>query len=144
VLDDCLAIYRRHETNTTEGSGVIPKSLSERILRKVRDNSAQHQKQAELYYVIASYLRGRAAIQLTPERRNQFLSASEGIATLGDRLAARAQINGANPFGKRVQAYSRLARCGAYSSSQAWGFGRMEAAIDLIRVILPNLSRNPA
>lgn len=141
VIDDCLAVYRRHESNTTEGVGLIPRTLRERIAGKVRDNSRRYEEQADLYHMVASYLRDRADTQLTSERKNQFLSASMQIAALGDRLATRARINADNRLRERIQAYGTLARSGAYSSRHGWGFGTAEATIDLIRVVLPNLAR---
>jgi len=142
VLDDRLAIYRRHETNTTEGAGLVPKTLLERIAGKIRDNSKEHKENADLYCVISRYLSDRANTQLTPHRRDQFLSASAQIAALGDRFAVRAQINPHHSLGERIRAFSALARSGAYSSKRGWGFGMAEGAIDLIRAILPNIARD--
>lgn len=141
VIDECLTIYRRHETNTTEAVSLMPKTLLQRIVRKVGDKSEQYRELAEVYHSISSYLKERATTQLTPEHRSQFLSASVKIAALGDRLSMRAQINADNGLIKRAHAYGALARSGAYSSRHGWGFGAAEATIDLIRVIAPNLAR---
>jgi hypothetical protein len=139
VLDDCLAIYRRHDANTTEAVGLVPRSLGQRIKGKVGDNSAQYEQRADLFYKIADYLLDLASSQVTPERNRQFVSASKDVEALGDRFATRAQINAASSLSKRARAYARLARSGAYSTKQKGGFGAAEATIDLIRVALPEL-----
>lgn len=137
VIDNDLVIYRRHETNTTEVDGLVRGTLLQRMKWKLRDKSADYREQALVYQTISTYLAERATNQLTPERAHQFVSASLQVRALADRCGTRAEINSGNSFGKRLEAYVSLARTGGYRSKKQQGFGRPDAAADLIRVIRP-------
>lgn len=139
VLADCLAIYRRHESNTTEIAAFGPRNVLERVRGKIRDNSAKYNEQASVYRAIATFLTTRATPEMAVNNRQALSTASQRMSALSETLETRARITAGCPLRFRVQAFGNLVRSGAYSAQPGWGFGLAEAGVDLVRVFLPRI-----
>ncbi|HEV2593859.1 MAG TPA: glycosyltransferase [Sphingomicrobium sp.] len=136
VLDDPLAIYRRHEANTTEEFGFARRSILKRARDKIRKSAEVYQRNSAVYASIAECLSGLASAQRKPERRDQFLAASGKVAKLSLVFAARAATIEGRNLRERLGSFWTLTREGAYYADHGV-FGTREAALDLLRVFLP-------